>query len=67
MGKFLSFLDGYKTYITGGAAILTAIGAYLNHAITLNEMVVAIFAAVQSMNIRHSITTTATATTGKPA
>ncbi len=62
-----NFLSGYKTYILGVAAILTAIGGYASGTITLPELVAAIFAAVQTMNIRHAITTTATATTGKPA
>lgn len=63
----LNFLSGWKTYIVGAGAIVTAIGAYASGAITLVEMVAAIFAAIQTMNIRHAITTTATATTGKPA
>lgn len=64
---FLEKLKGFKTYFTGAAAILTAIGLYLGNTITLPEMIAAIFAAIQTMNIRHAITTTATDTTGKPA
>lgn len=62
---WLEKLKGYKTYITGFAAILTAIGAYLAGAITVNELVVAIFAAIQSMNIRHAVTTTVSDASGK--
>ncbi len=63
----LSFLNGWKTYLTAGAAIITAIAAYANGAITLPDMIGAIFAAIGTMTLRHAITTTATDTTGKPA
>ena len=53
--NMLQKIKGYKTYITGTIAILTAFGAWINDSISLNEMVVAVFAAIQSMNIRHSI------------
>lgn len=62
-----NFLSGYKTYITGVAAILTALGGYAGGAITLPELVAAIFAAIGTMTIRHAITTTATDTTGNKA
>lgn len=64
MVKLFNLLSGWKVYITAGAAILTALGAYLNHAINVTELITAIFASIQTMNIRHAITTTATATTG---
>lgn len=63
----LKFLTGWKTYIVGAGAIITAIGAYATGTINLTELVSAIFVAIQTMNIRHAITTTATDTTGKPA
>lgn len=64
MGKFLS---GYKTYLVAAGAIITAIASYANSAITLQELIAAIFAAIGTMTMRHAITTTATDTTGKPA
>jgi len=63
--KLLNFLNGYKTYLTATAAILTAIVAYLNHAITIEELLTAVFTAIQSMNIRHAITTTVSKATGE--
>lgn len=62
-----NFLSGWKTYITAAAAIITSIAGYANGAITLPDLIAAIFAAVGTMTIRHAITTTATDTTGKPA
>lgn len=56
-------LNGWKTYITAAVAILTAILAWLNHNIDGVTCIGAIFAALQTMNIRHSITTSATAVT----
>lgn len=53
-----NFLSGWKTYIVAAGAIITAIGAYAAGSITLPELVAAIFAAIQTMNIRHAITTT---------
>lgn len=61
----LDKLKGWKTYITAIAAILAAIGAHLGGSIDLTAMIAAIFAAVQTMNIRHSITTTVSEATGK--
>ena len=55
MTELLNKLSGYKTYITGTAAILTSLVAYLNHTISLPEFIAAIFAAIQTMNIRHAI------------
>lgn len=48
-------LKGYKTYITGAIAIATAFGAWINDSISVNELAVAIFAAIQSMNIRNAL------------
>lgn len=50
-------LDGIKTYIVGVAAILTAVGAYLNHAIDLTTLIQSVFTAIGAMTIRHGITT----------
>ncbi len=65
MASLLSKLNGWKTYILGAAAILSAIGAYLNQAMSLTQMVEAIFAAVGTMTIRHGITTTVSDATDK--
>lgn len=65
MGNLLSKIAGYKTYILGASAILAAVGAYLNQAMTLTEMVEAIFAALGTMTIRHGITTTVSDATDK--
>ena len=48
-------LKGYQTYITGAIAIATAFGAWINDSISVNELAVAIFAAIQSMNIRNAL------------
>lgn len=58
-------ISGYKTYFLGVAAILAAIGGYLNHAMDLTGMIEAIFAAIGTMTIRHGITTTVSDATGK--
>lgn len=65
MGGNMDKLNGWKVYATAVAAILTATVAYFNHAITLPEYIAAIFAAVQTMNIRHAITTTVSNATDK--
>lgn len=62
MGNFLS---GWKTYLTAGAAILTAVAGYASGAITLPELIAAIFAAISTMTIRHAITTTVSEATDK--
>jgi hypothetical protein len=48
-------LSGYKTYITGGVAIITSVAAYLTGTIDLVTMVGAIFAAIQTMNLRDAL------------
>lgn len=60
-----NFLSGWKTYIVGVGAIIVAIGMYASGTITMPEMVAAIFAAIQTMNIRHAITTTVSDATDK--
>lgn len=59
------FLKGWKTYLTALAAIITAVAAYFNGAITLPELVSAIFLAIQTSNIRHAMTTTVSDATNK--
>lgn len=59
------FLSGWKTYLTAAAAIITAIAAYFNGAITLPELVSAIFLAIQTANIRHAMTITVSNATDK--
>lgn len=55
MNKFLS---GWKTYLTAAAAIITAVAAYANGAITLPDLFTAIFAAIGTITMRHALTTT---------
>ena len=65
MVELLKLMNGYKTYLTAGAAILTAIVAFLNNGMTATELIVAIFTAIQTANIRHAITTTVSDATNK--
>jgi hypothetical protein len=51
----MNFLKGYKTYIVAAAAILTALGAYLNESISLTQFVEACFAGVGTMTLRGGI------------
>lgn len=64
MMNLFNKLNGWKTYITAAATVLGALSAYLNHNITLDKMILISLAAIQTANIRHAITTTATITTG---
>ncbi len=61
----MNFLSGWKTYITAAAAILTAVAGYASSAITLPELIAAIFAAIGTITMRHAITTTVSDATGK--
>lgn len=61
----LNFLQGWKTYILGVAAILAAIGGELSGTLSLTQMIEAIFAALGTMTLRHSITTTISDATNK--
>ncbi len=65
MSTLLSKISGWKTYILGVAAILTAIGTYLSGSLDLKGMVEAIWGAIMAMSIRHGITTTVSDATGK--
>lgn len=55
--KLIEKLAGYKTYILGVGAILTAIGAYLGGTIDAKQLAEAIWAALIAMGIRHGVTT----------
>lgn len=50
-------LSGYKTYITGAIAIVTAVGTYLYGGIDLTTMIQGIFASLMAMFIRHGVST----------
>lgn len=50
-------LKGYKTYITGIVAIISAIGAYLTGDMALAEAVQLVVTAVMGMTIRKGIKT----------
>jgi len=51
-------LSGWKTYLTVLAAIITAVAAFANGAISLPDLVTAIFAAIGTATMRHALTTT---------
>lgn len=61
----MGFLSGWKTYIVAAGAIIAAVGAYLSGTMDLTHLVEAIFVAIQSMNIRHALTTTVSDATNK--
>lgn len=48
-------LKGYKTYITAGVAVITALAAYLTGEATAMQSVTLIFNALMGAFIRHSI------------
>lgn len=50
-------MNGYKTYIIGIGAILTAIGAHASGSLPMDQMLQACLTAVLSMTIRHGIAT----------
>ncbi len=50
-------MNGLKTYIVAGAAILGAVAAYLNDPNTLGADLQAILTAVLGATIRHGVTT----------
>lgn len=62
--NLLNKLSGWKTYIVAVAGILTALGAYLNGAITIAQLGEAIWAGIMAMTIRHGVTTTVSNATG---
>ncbi len=56
MQGIIDFLNGKKTYMVCVAAILTALVAWLNGALTLAQFVEAIFAAIGGITLRAGIT-----------
>lgn len=65
MGNFIAGLQGWKVYILGAGAILTAVGAYIGGALDLKGLLEAVWAALIAMSIRHGITTTVSDAVGK--
>lgn len=60
MGTLFAKLSGYKTYIVSVGAIMTALGAYLNGAMNVTDLIFAITGALGMSTIRHGITTSTT-------
>lgn len=52
-----TMLAGYKTYIAGVVAIITAIGGYLSDSISVSDALQAILTAIMGMTIRSGVTT----------
>lgn len=52
----MSFLDGYKTYIVGVVAIAYAGTQFWSGALTTNELMAAVFAALAAMGLRRGQT-----------
>ncbi len=48
-------ISGYKTYIVAVIAVMTAILAWATGGLSLTELVIAVFAAVQTMFIRAGV------------
>ncbi len=65
MGNLLGKLTGWKVYILGGGAILTAIGGMIGGQIDIKTGIEAIWAALVAMGLRHGITTTVSQATDK--
>ena len=53
--KLKGMFAGYKTYIAGTLAVLTAIGAYLSGDISLIDAINGIIPAVMGMTVRSAI------------
>jgi hypothetical protein len=53
--NYLKVMFGTKTGRTAFAAIVGVVLAYFNQTITPNEAVLAIFAAIQTINIRDAV------------
>lgn len=51
----MNFLSGYKTYLTGVAAILTAIAGYASGTLDLGTAVQTVYGAILAMTIRNGI------------
>ena len=52
-------LKGKKTYITAGAAVLTALGAYFAGEVDLTVTIQAVFAALMVVFLRQGVTSEA--------
>lgn len=52
-------LSGYKTYITAGIAVITAIGLYLTGDATLVQTISIVVPAIIGATVRNGIATTA--------
>lgn len=61
----MKFLNGYKVYLLGVGAILTAIGTYLSGALDISHLIEIIWANLLAMGLRHGITTTVSDATNK--
>ncbi len=48
-------LKGYKTYITAGVAVITAVADYLTGSATLAQTVQLVFTAVFAATLRHGM------------
>lgn len=55
LDKLNGIFAGKKTYITAGLGIVGTIAAFLIGEATTKEAIIAIFAAIQTINIRHGI------------
>lgn len=55
LSKIEAFLDGKKTYFLAISAVLGSLVAYLNHSISLNELIAAIWAALTAGSLRSGI------------
>ena len=63
--KLWDKIKGWKVYILGVGAILTAIGTFMNGTIDAKTMGEMIWAALVAMGLRHGITTTVSDATNK--
>lgn len=52
----MKFLSGYKTYLTGIAAIIGAVAGYANNALDAPSALQLIVTALMGMFIRHGVT-----------
>ncbi len=48
-------LKGYKTYITAGIAVITALGAYATGDATLMQTLQLLFTAVMGATVRNAV------------
>lgn len=65
MANLLSKLNGWKVYILGVGAILTAIGGLIGGQIDAKTALETVWAALVAMGLRHGITTTVSDATDK--